>query len=97
VLENLEHTTCYSITSKGILHIKQWEYDGLVFVEGPNNTHLVSLTTIHLLNFLAAKPNTGQNEVRSFLTSLLGAPLNEHEFQRLLLTLINIKIIENTA
>ncbi len=92
-MDIVEQIDVYSVSSQGKLHIKRWENDGLVFKEGPGDTHLVNLATIHLLEFLSSNSGSSRDDIKDYLRVNLGLEFSDVDFQRMLLALLNNKIV----
>lgn len=94
-MDIIEVPRTYCIASLGKLHFRQWDNDGLVFVEGPDDTHLVNLPTIHLLEFLVLHSGSSEVDMKEFLITKLALEFNETEFRRMLTKLLNIRLVES--
>jgi len=87
----------WQITNKNQLHIKKWENDAIVFLEGPDDTHLVDLNTASILKFLKLNPLSTEIDITHQLNNEHGNTLQQNDVCDILKTLKSLKMVEEIS
>jgi len=87
----------WQITDKDQLHIKKWENDAIIFLEGPDDTHLIDLNTASILEFLNLNPLSTEIDITHQLNNKYGNTLQQNDVCNILKTLKSLKLVEKIS
>jgi len=87
----------WQITKDSQLHVKKWEKGAIVFLEGPDDTHLIDLNTASILEFLKLHPLATEIDITRQLNSEYDNTIQQDDVYAILRKLKSLKMVEEIS